>query len=58
VNVERPLPDRDPDPDHDKLDEYLAAIDAELDAVFLDEIDGVLRRVRVEPDAKPDAATT
>ncbi len=45
-----------PDADESALDEYLAAIDAELDALFLDEVDGYLRWVRTDRDAKPDTA--
>ena len=52
MNLELPFPDADAS----ALDEYLAAIDEELDALFLDEVDGVLRRIRAEKDAKPDVA--
>jgi len=52
VNLELPLAEPEPSP----LDEYLAAIDRELDALFLDEVDGVMRRIRFERDAKPDDA--
>ncbi len=38
------------------LDEFLAAVDEELDALFLDEVDGQLRRVRAERDVAPDTA--
>ena len=38
------------------LDEYLAGIDEELDALFLDEVNGVLRRISAEPDVPPDTA--
>ena len=36
------------------LDEYLAGIDEELDALFLDEVDGVLRRISAEREVAPD----
>ncbi len=52
MNLDPPLPA----PDDEKLAEYLAAIDAELDALFLDEVEGALRRVRAERDVKPDVA--
>jgi hypothetical protein len=52
VNLDLPFPQSDPA----ALDEVLEAIDAELDVLFLDEIDGVLRRVRAEKDVKPDVA--
>ena len=38
------------------LDEYIDAIETELDALFLDEVEGALRRVRAERDVKPDVA--
>jgi hypothetical protein len=53
VNLELPFPDAD----SGALDEFLEAIDEELDARFLDEVDGVLRRIRAEKDVKPDVAT-
>ena len=31
-----------------ELDEYLARIDRELDALFLDEVDGTIERLRAE----------
>ncbi len=52
MNLELPFPDAD----SSELDDYLAAIDEELDALFLDEVDGVLRRIRAEKDVKPDVA--
>jgi hypothetical protein len=52
VNLDLPFVEPDPSP----LDEYLAAIDSELDALFLDEVDGTLRRIRAERDAVPDVA--
>jgi hypothetical protein len=52
VNLELPFVETDAT----ALDEYLARIDEELDAVFLDEVDGVLRRIRAERDVKPDTA--
>jgi hypothetical protein len=52
VNLDLPFPDAEPS----ALDEYVAAIDEELDALFLDEVDGVLRRIRTEGDVKPDVA--
>jgi hypothetical protein len=52
VTLELPFPEAEASP----LDEYLAAIDEELDAAFLDEVDGVLRRIRAERDVKPDVA--
>jgi hypothetical protein len=36
------------DPEPSALDEYLAAIDRELDALFLDEVDGVVQRLLAE----------
>ncbi len=45
-----------PDPDDAALDEYIEAIDAELDALFLDEVEGALRRVCAEREVKPDVA--
>lgn len=44
------------EPDASALDEYLAVIDRELDALFLEEVDGVMKRIRFERDAKPDTA--
>ncbi len=52
MNLELPFPKSDPA----ALDEVLEAIDEELDTLFLDELDGVLRRIRVEKDVKPDVA--
>jgi hypothetical protein len=52
VNLELPFPDAD----DSALDDYLAAIDEELDAAFLDEVDGALRRIHAERDVKPDTA--
>lgn len=52
MNLELPFPDAEPS----ALDDYVAAIDEELDAAFLDEVDGVLRRLRAERDVKPGAA--
>jgi hypothetical protein len=52
VNLELPFPNPEPS----EIDEVLAAIDEELDTLFLDEVDGVLRRVRAERDVKPDTA--
>ncbi len=52
MNLDLPFPDAD----DDALDQYLARIDEELDALFLDEVDGVLRRIRAEKDVKPDVA--
>lgn len=45
-----------PDADGSALDEYLAAIDRELDALFLDEVDGVMQRLRFDRDAVPEPA--
>lgn len=53
MNLELPFPEAD----SAALDDYLEAIDEELDARFLDEVDGVLRRIRAEKDVKPDVAT-
>jgi hypothetical protein len=45
VNLELPLVvELEPSP----LDEYLAAIDRELDALFLDDVDGAVQRLRGE----------
>ena len=52
MNLELPFPDAEPS----ALDEYHSAIDGELDAAFLDEVEGVLRRIRAERDEKPDTA--
>ncbi len=52
MNLELPFTD----PDVSALDEFLAGIDAELDALFLDEVEGVLQRVRADPDVEPDPA--
>ncbi len=52
MNLELPFPEAD----DVALEDYLAAIDEELDKAFLDEVDGVLRRVRAEPGVKPDVA--
>ncbi len=52
MNLDLPFPDAD----STALDEALDAIDQELDALFLDEVDGVLRRIRAEKDVKPDVA--
>ncbi len=52
MNLELPLAE----PESSALDEYLADIDRELDALFLDEIDGVLQRIWADRDAKPDVA--
>lgn len=51
MNLELPLVETDCSP----LDEHLAAIDRELDALFLDELEGVLQRLRPVP-AAPDLA--
>lgn len=52
MNLELPFPKPDPA----ALDAVLEAIDEELDVLFLDEVDGVLRRLRVEEGVKPDVA--
>ncbi len=52
MNLELPFPDAE----DSALDEYFAAIDEELDVMFLEEVDGVLRRIRAEKDPKPDVA--
>lgn len=46
------------EPERSPLDEYLAAMDRELDALFLEEVNGVLTQVRTERAATPadDAA--
>lgn len=47
-----------PAPAPSSIAEALEAIVAELDAVFLDEVDGVLRRLRADraaPDAAPES---
>jgi hypothetical protein len=45
-----------PEAEATPLDEVLDAIHDELDALFLDEVEGVLRRIRAEKDVKPDVA--
>ncbi len=52
MNLELPFPDAD----GSALDEYLARTDEALDALFLDEIAGVLRRIQAEKDAEPEPA--
>jgi hypothetical protein len=52
VNLDLPFPE----PDRSAIDEVIEAISAELDALFLDEVDGLLRGVRSERETKPDAA--
>ncbi len=52
MNLELPFTD----PDVSALDEFLEGIDEELDALFLDEVDGQLRRIRAERDVAPDTA--
>ena len=52
MNLDLPLPVAD----DTALDDYLAGIDRELDALFLDEVDGVLRRLTAERDVAPDTA--
>lgn len=44
------------EPERSALDEYLAAVDRELDSLFLDEVNGVLLQLRAErADAADDA---
>jgi hypothetical protein len=52
VNLELPFPE----PEDSLLDEHLAAIDRELDVLFLAEVDGALRRIRAEREAAPGTA--
>ncbi len=52
MNLELPFSESD----STDLDEYLAEIDRELDALFLDELDGVMQRIRTERDVAPDVA--
>ncbi len=52
MNLELPFPEAD----STALDAYVEAIDEELDALFLEEVDGVLRRLHAEKDVKPDFA--
>jgi hypothetical protein len=52
VNLDLPFPE----PDDAALDASLAAIDEELDALFLDEVDGALRRIAAERDVAADPA--
>ncbi len=52
MTLDLPFPQSELSP----LDEYLAAIDQELDALFLDEVNGVLQRIRAERDVAPDVA--
>ncbi len=40
-----------------ELDAYLARIDEELDALFLDEVKGSLEALLAEPAPKPPAAS-
>ena len=49
MNTEIPFAERD-----DALDAYLAEIDRALDAIFLDEVDGVLQRIRVDREGAAD----
>ncbi len=51
MNLDLPFPDDDA-----ALDEYLSKIDEELDALFLDEVNGVLRRISAEREVPPDTA--
>ncbi len=50
MNLELPFAESDTS----ALDEYLAEIDHELDALFLDEVNGVMQRIRTERDVPPD----
>ena len=52
MNLELPFTEADVS----ALDEYLAAVDEELDRLFLEEVDGTLRRLRTERDVAPDTA--
>jgi hypothetical protein len=52
VNLELPF-DEAASPE---LDEYLARIDRELDALFMEAVAGRLERIRVDPPAAAEAA--
>ncbi len=52
MNLELPFPAADAS----EVEDALAAIADELDAIFLDEMDGALRRIRAEEGVKPDVA--
>jgi hypothetical protein len=52
VNLELPFADADAS----SLDDCFAAIDRELDALFLGEVDGALQRIREEQDDDADPA--
>lgn len=52
MNLDLPFPDGE----RSELDEYLSAIDRELDALFLDEVDGVMERLRFDHEAARDPA--
>lgn len=47
MNLELPFDDRGPS----ELDEHLARIDRQLDALFFEELEGTLERLRAERDA-------
>ncbi len=51
MNLELPFSE----PATPELDEHLARIDRELDALFLDDVEGTIERLRAE-HAPPDAA--
>lgn len=52
MNLELPFADADASP----LDDCFSAIDRELDAAFLDEVDAALRHPREERDEAADPA--
>ena len=52
MNLELPFNDLQPS----ELDPYLARIDQELDALFLEEVEGTLERLRAERPAADAAA--
>jgi len=52
VNLDLPFVE----PECSVLDEYLSAIDRELDALFLDEVDGVVKQLRFDREAVADPA--
>ena len=52
MNLELPFAD----PEASPIDDCFAAIDENLDALFLDEVDGALRRIREEREGEADPA--
>jgi hypothetical protein len=52
VNLELPFAE----PEHSRLDDSFAAVDGELDALFLAEVGAVLRQLSAERASADDAA--